>query len=110
MRKISKNPIKKKREEKRLVKLKKEGRLVKGVEIPKNSLPGDPDNQNHNGGYSPKLCYQDIHFTCAGCGKSGVWTAQQQKRYFEVQKGNIFNEPKWCYECHSKRIKNNGNA
>jgi len=103
---ISRNPIKRKREAKRLAKLQKEGRLVQGVEIPKNALAADPDAQNHGAGYSAKFFYQDIHYTCAGCGKPGIWTAQQQKRYFEIQKGNIYNEPKWCHECHTSRTKN----
>ncbi len=96
--------IKKKRKEKRIAKLEKEGRIVKGVEIPKDALAADPDNQDHGGGYAAKFSYKDIHFACAGCGKMEIWTAQQQKRYFEVQKGNIYNEPKWCHECHSKRM------
>lgn len=101
---ISKNPIKRKREEKRLAKLQKEGRLVNGIEIPKNSLAANPCKQN-SFGYSVKYFYQDIHYTCAGCGKPETWTARQQQRYFETQKGNIYNQPKWCYECHSKRMK-----
>jgi hypothetical protein len=103
---ISKNSVKRKREEKRLAKLQKEGRLVKGVEIPKNALAANPDDQDHRGGYSAKYSYRDINYTCAGCGRPGVWTAQQQKRYFEAQKGNIYNEPKWCHTCHSRRMKN----
>ena len=103
---VSRNPIKRKREEKRLANLQKAGRLVKGIEIPQNALAANPDAQNHQGGYSAKFYYQDIHYTCAGCGRPGVWTAQQQKKYFEVQKGNIYNEPKWCYKCHSSRMKN----
>ena len=103
-RNISKNPIKQKREDKRVAKLEKEGRLVQGVKIPDNSIPADPSKQNHAGGYSVKYYYQDVHYVCEGCGKTGIWTAHQQKKYFEVQKGNIFNEAKWCYECHMKRI------
>ena len=102
--KISKNPVKRKREEKRVAKLRKEGRIVKGVEIPSDAIPADPDMQNHSGGYSIKYYYQDIHYKCAGCGKEGVWTAEQQKKYFEKQKGNIYNQPKWCHDCHVKRM------
>ena len=40
----------------------------------------------------------------------GMWTAAQQKRYFEVQKGNIYNEPKWCHECHTERMKKKDEA
>jgi len=104
MRKLSKNPVKKKREEKRIAKLKKEGRIVKGVEVPEGALSANPDKQNCGASYAVKFYYQDIHYTCAGCGKKEIWTAKQQKRYFETQKGNIYNEPKWCYECHSKRM------
>jgi hypothetical protein len=105
-RKISKNPVKREREKKRIKNLEKEGRIIKGVEIPKDVLPSDPDSQKHGGGYSAKFFYKDIHYTCEGCGKKEVWTAQQQKKYFEIQKGNIYNEPKWCYDCHSKRMEN----
>ena len=101
---LSKNPIKRRREEKRIKKLSKEGRIVQGVEIPRGALPADPDSQNHGGGYAVKFSYQDTDYVCAGCGKKNVWTAQQQKRYFEVQKGNIYNKPKWCHECHAKRM------
>jgi hypothetical protein len=101
---ISKKPIKRKREEKRIANLEKEGRIVKRVEIPKGTLPADPDNQAHGHGYSVKFYYKDIPYTCAGCGKKEVWTAEQQKKYFEIQKGNIYNAPKWCYDCHSRRM------
>jgi len=107
---VSRNPIKRKREEKRLAKLQKEGRLVKGIEVPQSALPANPDAQNHGGGYSAKFYYQDIDFICAGCGKPGIWTSQQQKRYFEIQKGNIYNKPKWCHECHTKNKEAKRNA
>ena len=91
------------REAKRIANLKKEGRIVKGVEIPKGALPANPDNQDHGQGNAFKFYYKDIFYTCAGCGKKEVWTAEQQKKYFEMQKGNIYNIPKWCYECHCRR-------
>jgi hypothetical protein len=96
--------IKQKRRDKQIAKLAKEGRIVKGVEIPKGALAADPDKQDHGGGFAVKHSYSDIHYACAGCRKKKVWTAQQQKRYFEVQKGNIYNAPKWCHKCHTKRI------
>ena len=103
-RKISKNPIKQKREKKRLLKLEKAGRLVKGVEIPEGALPGNPDEQVGAEGYAAKFHYVDIAYVCRGCGRNGVWTAAQQKRYFEIQKGNIYNEPTWCHRCHINRM------
>ena len=101
---LPKNPVKLRREQKRIAKLAKEGRVVQGVEIPEGALPADPSRQAHSAGYSVKFYYQDVHYACAGCGKQEVWTAQQQKKYFEVQKGNIYNEAKWCHACHVKRM------
>jgi hypothetical protein len=104
LRNVAKNPIKQKREKKRLAKLEKAGRLVKGVEIPEGALPGNPDEQVGAEGYAAKFYYVDIDYVCRGCGRKEVWTAAQQKRYFEVQKGNIYNEPTWCHECHTERM------
>lgn len=84
--------------------LRNEGRLVDGVEIPRGSLAGDPSKQNHGGGYSAHYFYKDIEYKCADWGKEGIWTAQQQKKYFEEQSGNIYNQPKWCYDCHRARM------
>lgn len=105
---ISKNPIKRKRAEKKerqkVARLNREGRLVDGVEIPPNVLAANPSQQAYGGAYAIKYYYIDIDYQCSGCGKHGTWTASEQKKYFEVQKGNIFNEPKWCYRCHQKRM------
>lgn len=105
----SKNPVKIKREAKRIAKLEKEGRIVNGVEIPRDSIPANPGLQRGSGGFSTKYYYKDIRYICAGCGKEDVWTVKQQKKYFEDQKGNIYNEPKWCYECHLKRMQEKNN-
>jgi hypothetical protein len=69
-------------------------------------LPADPESQALRGGYFAKLYYKDIHYTCAGCGEKEVWTARQQKKYFEIQKGNIYCEPQWCHDCHRKQMPN----
>jgi hypothetical protein len=106
LKQISNNPIKRKRHIKRIERLRKAGRIVKSAVIPEGSLAADPDKQNYCVGYATKFFYQDIPYTCAGCGKKGIWTAKQQKRYFETQKGNIYNNPKWCFDCHSKRMQN----
>ena len=105
---LSKNVLKRKRAEKkerrRLSALAKAGRLVAGVEIPPGVLAADPFRQVYGGPYAVKYYYKDIMYQCSGCGKYGTWSAEQQKRYFEEQKGNIFNEPKWCHRCHRKRM------
>ena len=82
----------------------KEGRLVDGIEIPKGTLPANTKEQKYDDPYSKRLYYKDIYFKCKGCNVDEVWTMEQQKRYFEVQKGNIYNEPTWCYKCHKERV------
>ena len=104
MKKPPKLSILEKRKVKKLKNMSKAGRLVKGVIIPKGSLPGNPDNQSHPSSLSVHYFYNDINYTCAGCGIEQVWTAKQQKRYYEEQKGIIYNKPKWCRECHIKRM------
>ncbi|MFO0782843.1 MAG: zinc-ribbon domain containing protein [Phycisphaerales bacterium] len=43
--------------------------------------------------------YADIPFTCVDCGAGQVWTPTQQKWYFEVAKGSVWNKPKRCRKC-----------
>lgn len=97
-----------KKEQKKLAKLKEDGRIVDGYIIPANSLAANPSKQNHKGSFSVKFYYRDITYICQGCGNKEVWTAKQQQRYFEIQKGNIFNKPKWCSECYNKNKKKYG--
>jgi len=43
--------------------------------------------------------YADIRFTCVDCGAGQVWTPTQQKWYFEVAKGSVWNKPRRCRKC-----------
>lgn len=103
--KPSKNPIKRKRALKKRIKLEKEGKIVAGLIIPDGAIAADRDKQGYPAGFSPRYYYRDVAYTCRGCGKEEVWTAQQQKRYYEDQKGNIYNEATWCHDCHIRRTK-----
>ncbi|MCA9203194.1 MAG: zinc-ribbon domain containing protein [Planctomycetales bacterium] len=40
---------------------------------------------------------------CVDCGKSQVWSAQQQKWYYEVAKGSLYATAIRCRECRQKR-------
>src|SRR4051794_21608349 len=40
--------------------------------------------------------YEDAPFTCRDCGKEEVWTASQQKWWYEVAKGNPFTVASRC--------------
>jgi hypothetical protein len=46
--------------------------------------------------------YVDIDFTCQGCGREEVWTAQQQKWWYEVAKGFVYSGAKLCRACRRR--------
>ena len=43
--------------------------------------------------------YEDIPFQCKSCGKEEVWTATQQKWWYEVAKGFIYSTAVRCRAC-----------
>lgn len=43
--------------------------------------------------------YLNQPFTCAGCNSQEVWTAVQQKWWYEVAKGGLFTIAKFCRTC-----------
>jgi putative zinc ribbon protein len=54
----------------------------------------------HNNTYGPlPLFYVDKPFVCRDCGKAEVWTATQQKWWYEVAKGHIDSHAVRCRAC-----------
>jgi hypothetical protein len=51
--------------------------------------------------------YRDIDFTCEDCGRKSVWSAQDQRRWYEVLHGSPYSEARRCSECRRRR---KGNA
>lgn len=92
-----------KKEQRRLNKLEKEGRLVDGHEVPVGAVAADRSQQAPNNSYSARYYYRDIEFTCADCGSEEVWKAKDQKWYYEVVKGPIYAGPKRCRACRKKQ-------
>jgi hypothetical protein len=43
--------------------------------------------------------YRDYPFQCADCGKLEIWTATQQKWWYEVAKGGILTIARRCRTC-----------
>jgi hypothetical protein len=60
-------------------------------DIPPHAIPVDPDKTLLAATWSPKVYYEDIHFTCCDCGADECWTADSQMRYFEEKKAGIYN-------------------
>ena len=46
--------------------------------------------------------YEDEPFTCTGCGAAQVWTAWQQKWWYEVAKGYVYSTAKYCRACRHR--------
>lgn len=49
--------------------------------------------------YVTRGYYVDVPFACADCGKAEVWTATQQKWWYEVAKGYPFSSATRCRRC-----------
>lgn len=50
-------------------------------------------------GFLARGYYVDKEFTCCDCGKAQVWTATQQKWWYEIARGDVFTSAKRCREC-----------
>jgi hypothetical protein len=46
--------------------------------------------------------YTDEPFKCASCGTDQVWTAWQQKWWFEIAKGYAYSTAKLCRPCRRR--------
>ena len=46
--------------------------------------------------------YLDRPFTCAGCNSQEVWTAVQQKWWYEVAQGSLYTIAKFCRSCRNQ--------
>lgn len=50
----------------------------------------------------PRAWYVDARFHCADCGAEFLWSAQEQKLWFEVYHFYVDSQPTRCRECHAK--------
>ena len=66
-------------------------------------IPADLSQQRPSNTYDPKLFYEDVPFTCQDCGSQEVWTAEQQKWWYEVAKGSIYSMAVRCRRCRQAR-------
>ena len=65
-------------------------------------IRADFGRQLPNNSYSPKLFYEDMSFTCRDCGVKCVWTAEQQRLWYEEWKGPIQSTAIRCRACREK--------
>lgn len=75
-----------------------------GLPPVRGRTPADLSQQApHNSYGAVPLYYEDTPFTCVDCGKEEVWTAEQQKWWYEVAKGSIYSRAARCRECRRAR-------
>ena len=71
--------------------------------LPPGAVAADTSQQvpiNTYGG--PKTFYVDIHFRCRDCRSKEVWTAKDQKWFYEVAKGSLHKTAVRCRDCRNK--------
>jgi len=75
--------------------LEAQGVLVNEAALAPNNSYGAPEFERR--GY-----YVDMPFRCKQCGKEEVWTATQQKWWYEVAKGYAWSTAVLCRACRPK--------
>ena len=73
-----------------------------GPRLPPGAVRADASQLAHNNTYGalPQF-YLDRVITCRQCGKEEVWSAERQKWWYEVAKGNINTQAVLCRACRT---------
>ena len=75
----------------------------KNLDPPPGAAMADHDELVHNNTYGLLPCYYvDKVVVCRSCGREEVWTAENQKWWYEEAKGNIHAEAVHCRACRDK--------
>jgi hypothetical protein len=61
-----------------------------------------PNNSYGSPAFVRRGYYEDVPFTCKGCGIAQLWTAWQQKWWYEVAKGYVDSTAKFCKACRRR--------
>jgi hypothetical protein len=77
-------------------------RRAKGAPVDPGRIPPFPDVLRDNDG-SYRDFFEDIRFTCRDCGAEQVWTAADQKWWFEVAGGSLYSTAVRCLTCRTAR-------
>jgi hypothetical protein len=91
----------------RVQRLVEAGIIKSADEIPDDAIPAGVEYiQRTRSSYSlhhrPPY-YRDIEFRCQNCGRQNVWTADDQRHWYEQLRGSPYGTAKRCSECRRKR-------
>lgn len=82
--------------------LRKKGKNIHGL----TEISVDKDKVHHHSLYfKVPSFYRDKKFTCKECAKEEVWTATQQKWWYEEAGGDLETTAVRCRECRNKTNK-----
>jgi hypothetical protein len=73
---------------------------ARGVPVNREALA--PHNSYGEPDFVRRGFYSDRPFECADCGKAEVWTAAQQKWWYELAKGDVFTTVRRCRACRRR--------
>ena len=76
-------------------------RFLRGKVLVNSSLLS-PTNSYSIPDYVERGYYEDRPFRCRDCGKEEVWTATQQKWWYEIAKGDVFATAIRCRPCRRR--------
>lgn len=65
-------------------------------------IKADLARQTPNNSYSPPLYYEDVGFTCRDCGVKCLWTAEQQRLWYEEWGGPVQSRAVRCQACRAR--------
>ena len=82
---------------------------LKNLKIPHGALPANIGRQRRRDDLDRvRYYYVDTPFTCKLCGKEEVWTAEQQRFWYEDCKGDPNAIAIHCHDCRAKRKRAHG--
>lgn len=95
--------MKKKKKRKLKQKEREQRKLEQLNTIPEGAILVNPAELSPNNSYGfPPDYYIDQEFICRDCGANELWTATQQKWWYEVAKGSIYSDAVRCKSCREK--------
>lgn len=65
-------------------------------------IKADLSKQTPNNSYSPPLYYEDVSFKCRDCRTECVWTAEQQRLWYEQWGGSVQSKAIRCRACRQR--------
>jgi Probable zinc-ribbon domain len=76
--------------------------------MPEGAIPADLTRHADPTSSNPLLWYVEYEFTCVDCGSDEVWTAEQQKWWYEEAKGPSQSRAIRCRACRKVLRANHG--